>query len=154
MKLANSIGIRVFSKDGEDDEKIVEMLKQLVPFDYETEKIKLEIQNATGFNEMKIKIYTILLEKERHTRKFLELLIERLAKEQKELLLRQKESRLNGQLNFYLRLDKEKLLAGEYWITDFGNCYHITISIAAFPRKREVALHIIEKLLEINLQEN
>ena len=149
MKIANSISIRVFSKEGEDDEKIAQTLKQLVPFDYEKEKIRFRTETATGFNESKIMIYAIFLEKERHTRKFLELLMGRLTKEQKELLSRQEESRLDESLNFYIRLDKERLMHDEYWITDDGNCYHITISLAAFPRKKEAALKIAEELLSL-----
>jgi len=148
MKLANSISIRVFSREGEDDAAIVETLKRLAPFDYEAEKIKFTTQNTTGFNETPMKIYTLLLEKERHTRKFIDLLLERISPEQKQLLLRQKESRLDEQLNFYIRLDKEKLLDGICQITDGGNCYHITISLAVFPAKRKVALKLIEQIIK------
>ncbi len=147
MKYANSVQIRVFAKEGEDAEKIMQGLKEIAPFDYGAEKIQFEIRAATGFNEARIKIYNIKLEKERHTKKFLENLIGKLSSEQKQLLLRQKESRLDNELDFFIRLDKEKLINNEYWITDSGNCYHTTISIAAFPRNREVALNIIEKML-------
>ena len=149
MRLANSIQIRVFSKEYEDSDKILEGLKELVALDIEKEKIKLMSQTAIGFNEAKIKIFAVILEKERHMRAFLRHLIGKFTEDQKELLLRQKESRLDEELNFFIRLDREKFLKDRiFWITDSGNCYHITISIAAFPKKRDVALVVIEKMLE------
>lgn len=150
MRSANSIHIRVFSKEGEDEEKIAERIKLLAPFDFEKEKIKFRRETAISFNESKIKIFTLLLEKERHTTAFLKLLMSKLAQEQKELLLRQIETRLDTELNFFIRIDKEKLLnENRLWITDSGNCYHITISIAAFPRKREVALKVVDEILRL-----
>jgi RNA binding exosome subunit len=41
---------------------------------------------------------------------------------------------------------KQKLLNNELWITDCGECFHIRISIAAFPKKKEVALEVIKKI--------
>lgn len=150
MRFANAIQIRVFSKDDEDEARIISGLKELVAFDYEKEKIKFSSQTAIGFNEAKIRIFTISLDKERHVRAFLGMLMQKLNDMQKELLLRQRESRLDDELDFYIRLDKDKLLNEHLcWITDSGNCYHIRISIAAFPRKREVALKIIEQIIKM-----
>ncbi len=149
MKFANSAHIRVFLKENEEAARISDGLKIVAPFDYEKEKIKFQQQTATGFNEAKIRIFSITLEKERHISTFLKQLFGKLTGEQKSMLSRQKESRLDEELNFYIRLDKDKMNDGEFWITDSGNCYHITISIAAFPRKREVALEAVEKMLKI-----
>ncbi len=78
----------------------------------------------------------------------MENLAKALSAEQKELLVRQAESRLDKDLYFYIRLDKSKLIeTGKYWITDDGNCYHIKIALAAFPRKRDVAVELLTSLL-------
>ena len=64
-------------------------------------------------------------------------------------MLEQKESRLDEDLNFFVRIDKEKWIDGkEMFLTDSGNCFHIKILIAAFPKKRENALKIVEKMFE------
>jgi RNA binding exosome subunit len=56
-------------------------------------------------------------------------------------LFRQVESRLDEELFFFIRIDKEKLIkANEFILTDEGNCYHIKLGVAAYPRKREIAL--------------
>ena len=146
MKLAHQIKISVFIHEEEDREKIFNKLISLVQFDLKKEKIKLNEDTAMGFNNKKIKTYEIVLEKNKHINGFLEKLKESLGKEQKELLLKQAESRLDEDLHFFIRLDKEKLLNDEFSITDSGNCFHIRISPAAFPAKRELAMEVLNQI--------
>jgi RNA binding exosome subunit len=145
--LSHHISINVFCKPESDLEIITKKLLFLIPFDTKKEKIELKKTNATGFNEKKIIILEIYLEKEKHINKFLENLNKKLSKEQKELLIKQAESRLDDELNFFLRFDKEALVnENKLLLTDKGDCYHITIKIAAFPHKRESALKVIDKI--------
>lgn len=147
MKLANNIVLSVFVKPGEDCEKIKAKLLSLVPFELEKEKIHCNATSAVGFNDKIIKILEIKLEKEGHTTRFLKHLNSLLPQEKKELLLSQ-ENRLDDRLNFFIRLDKEKFLEGICRITDQGNCFHIKMNIAAFPRKREEALKVIREIFK------
>lgn len=151
MKYFHSITLNVFSKPEDDEEKIKTALLGLIPLDLEKEKIEIKTQNVSGFNERKIKIIEVKLLKQRHTDAFFEFLMSKLNDEQKRLLLRQKESRLDDNIDFFIRLDKDRLLSGEYFITDFGNCFHIKISIAAFPAKKEIALKIVDEILAANM---
>ncbi len=146
MRLANFVRLSVFCKEDEDEKQIEEGLRKLLPLDMEKEKINISRQKATGFNEKKILIMEIELRKDRHINSFLESLKANLGSAQKEMLLRQKESRLDTELNFFIRLDKERLHSGEYFVTDSGSCYHIKISIAAFPKTRENALKTLEDI--------
>jgi len=103
--------------------------------------------NASGFSDRKIIIMKITLQKQRHITLFLENLTKILNEEQRELLLRQAESRLDKDLYFFLRLDKNRLIdEGKCWLTDEGNCYHIRLALAPFPRKRENALELLNQL--------
>ena len=145
MKLANKVKINVFVKPEEDEQKIVDALKQLLPFDLEKEKIELKRSSAQGFNERKIIIYDVVLEKENHTNNFLKFLKQKLNDSQKEMLVRQ-ENRLDDDCCFYMRLDKQKLLNNEFYITDGGECFHITFCVAAFPKKKECAKEIVKKI--------
>ncbi|MBI3052284.1 hypothetical protein HYY74_07585 [Candidatus Woesearchaeota archaeon] len=147
MKFANSVTIRVFVKDGEDYDAVHAAFRSLVPLDLEKEKVLVRQQAAVGFNERRIGILEIVLVKDRHIRAFLDFLRERLGERQRQLLIHQKESRLDSGLDFFVRLDKDKLLAGEFFVTDSGNCFHVKIGIAAFPRKRGIALIAVERLL-------
>jgi RNA binding exosome subunit len=141
--------LRVFAKEDEDFDKIRKRFLEFFPFDLDEEKIGLKEQTAIGFKEKKIKILEAILSRKRHLKKFLEHMLNRLTKEHKELLIRQKESRLDEDLEFFIRFDKDKMIeSGEYFITDSGNCFHLKLSIAAFPAKREKALAIIDKIFK------
>lgn len=149
MKFAHTIKVSVFAYSEEDENKIKEALLSLFPFDLEKEKISLTEETATGFEEKKIIIYSVVLNKEKHTNLFLKNLTKTFSEEQKSLLLRQK-NRLDDELDFFIRLDKKKIVSEnpEYWITDSGDCFHIKISVAAFPAKKEAAYKVIEKIFE------
>ena len=147
MKYVHLIKLTVFSKEEDDENIVVKKLLSLIPFSIEEEKIKLEKRTAEGFGDKPIKIFGVTLTKDSHTSEFLKNLREKLAGEQKELILRQAESRLDEDLNFFLRFDKEKLInEDKLWITDSGNCFHIKISIAAFPKRRENGLGIVKMI--------
>ncbi|HHE36835.1 MAG TPA: hypothetical protein ENL16_03405, partial [Candidatus Woesearchaeota archaeon] len=85
------------------------------------------------------------LKKEKHTNAFLKSLKQKLNSQQKSVLVKQ-ENRLDDECNFFIRLDKHKLLNDEYWITDSGDCYHVRISIAAFPKNKESARKVVEQV--------
>jgi len=149
MKLAHNVKLSVFCKPEEDYDKIKSSFLKLVPFNLEEEKLSLEEMNASTFNERTIKIIELTLEREKHTNKFLGFLLKNLNEEQKQLLLRQLDSRIDNNLYFYIRLDKKKLIEEDkFWVTDSGECYHIRISVAAFPSNRETAMKVIKEFLE------
>lgn len=148
MKFAHNIKIKVFCKENEDENKVKKALLSLIPFDLIKEKVELRRCTALGFNNKKIMIFEINLKKTRHTNSFLNALVKRLTQEQKDLLLRELNFRIDDNLNFFLRFDKYKLIEkGVLWITNKGNCFHIKISVAAFPAKKEKALEVIKELL-------
>ncbi len=125
----------------------MEKLKLLLPFDLGKEKVKITDQAAEGFDEKRIAILSVMLTKDRHVNAFIENLIKRLGDE-KNTLLEQLDSRLGNDLNFFIRLDKELLLKDKFALTDSGNCCHIKINIAAFPKRREKAAEMIRKILK------
>ncbi len=149
MKLIHNLAVSVFIKPEDEATTIKQAFLSFFPFDLEKEKIKLIEKSATGFQERKIVILEVTLAKERHIKPTFEALLNRLTKEQKELLIKQKESRLDEDLEFFIRFDKTKLIKeNKYLITDSGNCFHLKLSIASFPAKREIALAIIDKIFK------
>ena len=149
MKLAHQIKAKVFSyeKVNEDEKLILDKFMQLFPFDLEEQKIELKKTQAFGFNENKIAIFDVALTKEKHTKQFLDNLIKNIDEEQRKLILDQLESRLDDNLDFFLRFDKDEYLKNDKLkLTDSGNCFHIKISVAAFPKKREIAVDIVKSI--------
>lgn len=147
--LLRKVSVRVFSKDEDSEELILNSLKSLFPFSLEDEKVEISRCTASGFGGAKILILELSLSKQRHLNAFLKSFVSRLGSGQKETLLIEKESRLDENLDFFIRLDKQILAEKkEFFITDSGSCFHITLSIAAFPAKREQAMKILEKIFK------
>ena len=146
MKRVHNIRATVFSKEEENSQQIKQKLVELFPFDLEKEKIKVNETTATGFQEKRIKIFEVELSKEKTINLFLKKMLEKLSPIQKRTLAGQKESRLDNELYFFIRLDKERMFNDEWGLTDGGNCYHIRLKIAAYPSNREKALQAIDEL--------
>lgn len=151
MKLVHGIKVTVFSKPEDEQDDVIDALLTIFPFKLADEKLKLNITNATSFEDRRIKIIEVILERQKHIKPFLDNIFGKLDEEQKDLLLKQASSRLDEENNFFIRLDKDKLQNNEYWITDSGNCYHIKLTIAAFPKTRENALKVVELLFAKHL---
>ena len=147
MKYAHLTKLSVFSYEHENDEAILEALLGFFPFNLKENKVLLKRSSAEGFNDRKITILEAALLKTNLVNEFLENLLNKLSKEQKEWILMEAKSRLDESLDFFIRFDKDSWInERKLEITDSGKCFHLKISIAAFPKKREIALNIIKKL--------
>ena len=148
MKYAHLIKLTVFSYENENSESILNAFLRFFPFNLEDNKIVLKKTDAAGFNERKIKIFEVTLTKSNFINQFLRSLLDNLDETQKDQILPQMESRLDENLDFFLRFDKNSWINDKKLVlTDSGKCFHIRISIAAFPKKREIALNAIKDLL-------
>ena len=151
MKYAHSIKLNVFSYENENREKILNSFLKFFPFNIEENKIELNTSIAKGFNESAIAIFEIVLTKPNLINCFLEFILNNLSQEQKQTILKQSESRLDGDFNFFVRFDKDEWINNnKLELTDSGKCFHLRMSVAAFPRKREVALNIVKELFYSN----
>jgi RNA binding exosome subunit len=61
LKLFHNLKLSVFSKEREDEFEVRAGLLGLLPFDSNTEKLRIEKTHATGFNERKILILELIL---------------------------------------------------------------------------------------------
>ena len=149
MKIAHSIKLNVFSYENENGEIILECFLKFFPFNLEENKVKLKKTHPKGFNESSITIFETVLTKNNLINKFLDFILDNLSQEQKIIILNQMESRLDDNLDFFIRFDKDEWIKNnKLELTDSGKCFHLRISVAAFPRKREVGLKIIRELFE------
>lgn len=152
MKLVNHIHFRVFCNPEEEKEKIRNAFLSLMGYSKEEileEKIDYKEINAKGFQQKTIVIIEADLKKERHCNKFLKSLENKLKVEDKKLLIEQV-NRLDDNLNFFIRLDKESLFEENYVLTDSGNCFHITMNIEAHPRRKDVAHKVVKQIFGTN----
>ena len=147
MKYAHLIKLTVFSRDNEDKDSIYGSLLELFPFSLEDSKAPVKKTRTDGFNENKIEIFEVTLAKANLINRFLKSLLGTMDENQKGAVLQQAESRLDSNLDFFMRFDKDSWIDEKKLVlTDSGKCFHLKIGIAAFPKKREVALKVIKDL--------
>jgi len=149
MKNFHSITITVFAKEDDSLEEVIEGLKKLFSFDLEKEKIKIEKKKATGFDDKKIEILSIKIEKQKHIKKFAENLFKILKEGQKMQIKDELETRIDKEGFFYIRFDKKSWVNDrKLFITDEGDCYHIRFKIAAYPCNKENAIQVVKELMQ------
>lgn len=154
MKYVHNISVSVFVRpedvldNAQIDEQIRNSLMKMLPIDWQKESVSLKLTEAEGFEGRKIRIYELRMDKEKHTTLFIRYLLSRLDQQQKHILVEEKESRLDENDDFFLRFDKQKMLNAKYELTTGGDCFHIRMNIAAFPKKRENALKIIDEIFK------
>lgn len=149
MKYAHSIKLTVFSYENENVQNILDAFLKFFPFNLEENKVELRKTTAQGFNETTITIFEVVLVKTNLINRFLDFILGSLDKKQKELILKQIDSKLDENLDFFIRFDKEEWTNNKKLeLTDSGKCFHLKIDVAAFPRKREVGLKIIRELIQ------
>lgn len=153
MRYLHNLTLTVFCRPDEEDEALLrDKLRAFFPFDLEKEKIKINVQRASGYDNRPIHVMSVTLAREAHLAQFLKAMVAGLKPEQKQTLIKEAESRLDADLFFYIRFDKEQWNAhNELWIVDHGNCYHCKLLIAAYPKKRAVALGIIKTIFAVAL---
>ncbi len=152
MKYAHLIKISVFSYEDENSQAILDAFLRFFPFNLEDNKVFLKKTDAAGFNERKIRVLEAALTKDKLINEFLRNLLDKLGENQKKKVLQQAESRLDKNLDFFLRFDKDSWInKNKLVLTDSGKCFHVKICIAAFPKKREVALNLICRKYTISL---
>lgn len=148
MKYVHEVKVSVFCKEWEDEKKILEKLFWFFPFEI---KKQFKRTTAEGFFDKPIKIFEVEITKTMQINTFLHSLFSKFDADQKDLLRKQIESRLDEYMHFFIRFDKDKLVQeNKLWITDEGNCFHIKMTIAAFPKKREVAKKIVEEIIDFS----
>lgn len=166
-KLFHHVSINFFEKDSIED--TLKLLDTLLPFSalkfleegktiYERDKentIKrvlakeqadLTIQESKGF-ETPINVVTLFFKKIAHTNEIFMKLKELLSEDDWNYLKDERELHVDDYGFFYLRLDLDELRKGNYVLTTSGNCLHYKFSLAAYPKKHDTILAILEKLM-------
>jgi len=153
MKYIHNGKITVFLKPEEyfGRPELIENTKKafhkLLPLDFDKEKLTIKEETVESFENRKIKTYTLEILKEAHATQFVKTLKE-LLKPYYETLRAQKSSRLDEDLFFYIRLNKELLMKDIVELTDSGDCFHIRIHIAAFPKNKEAGLKVVDEIFQ------
>ncbi len=148
MKLFHSVNISVFIKDEEDYDSIKENFIGLFPFNLEEARVNLSETNASTFNDRTIRILEVRLERNRQINDFMKAVKEKLSITDREMMIKQINTRLDDNLDFFFRLSKSELIEeGKCVVVDDGNCYHFKCHIATFPQNKKKAKELIQDFL-------
>ncbi len=107
MKYAHLIKLTAFSYEHENNDAILEAFLRFFPFNLDENKVAFNKTNASGFNERKIGVLEITLTKNNLINQFLKNLLDNLDENQRKLISEQLDSRLDKNLDFFLRFDKD-----------------------------------------------
>src|SRR3989338_8909503 len=106
MKYAHLIKLTAFSYEDDNNQSILDAFLKFFPFSLEDNKVILKKTDAAGFNDKKIGIFEATLTKTNLTNQFLKNFLNNLDKKQKNKVLQQIKSRLDKNLDFFLRFEK------------------------------------------------
>jgi len=154
LRLIHNITVKVFEKNPDNIQKCLSVFHQLLPIDFEKEKIKIKHEKAEGFFQKIIHILTLKTGKNRHNTLLMKTVLDHLSIVDRKRLIHELPSRIDEEGFFYIRLDKESLLQDHFEITETGDCFHMKIKLAAFPSNPEAFMNTATTLLSQYGKEN
>ncbi len=128
------IEVESFSHATEDDEKVLDALACLPDLEFEEKKLEGHYGNP-------IKMYKAHIEDDGAIENFLSL-FDRIERNTLESI----EERVDEKGRFHLRINKQRLYAGEYVVDSEGDV-HITIKIVTYPLKRKKVIKNVKEIL-------
>lgn len=147
MRLVHNVTVSVFSRTAEEKNAIHKVLISLIP-DEDPSKISIREEIAEAYDETSIFIYSMKLHRQRIIRRFLETLFDNLSSEDLQRIYDERELRVDDEGCLYIRLDKASLKDGSFEMTDSGDCFHIRIKLAAYPKNKENAMEALGTLYQ------
>ncbi|WP_297898481.1 RNA-binding protein [Methanobrevibacter sp.] len=139
--MIHNIRYRIFVYEDENEEDLIKGLKNLLP----TAKPNREV--AEGMLEDEIIIISGKIDRKKETKEFLNNLL-KMDNDSLSKLSADLESKTDKNGNLFLRFSKTSACEEKWEICDTGDSIHLKIKIAAFPAKKNVAISILNEVLE------
>lgn len=136
MKYAHQLKLAVFSFEHEDKNSVLDGFLKFFPFNLEESKVAVKKTRVAGFNEKIIEIFEVTLTKDNLINQFFNNLLNNLIEVQKGQILQHAGSRLDSELNFFIRFDKDSWIKDrKLFITDSGKCFSFEDKCCSFSQK-------------------
>ncbi|MCB9358676.1 hypothetical protein H6503_01975 [Candidatus Woesearchaeota archaeon] len=148
-KLFHNVHASVFIKEEEDYDAIKAGFLKIFPWNLRDAKILLMEKSVSTFNERKISILEVTVERNRQINELIAHILSKLSHSNIMMLLEQLPTRVDDDGNFFFRLSKSRILQEkpEYMIVDDGDCYHFKCHVASFPQSKENSIKIVQEYL-------
>lgn len=149
MRYFNNVNLRCFLEplDVEEYEKVI-FSEYFDEEDIKKNRIRLTKTQALGFDKKKIVIVEFFSDKIKIINSFLKKVKEKMSEKDLKLLLSQ-DDRLDEELNFFLRFDKDSFFNNQLLVVEHGSCVHVKFSVASYPKNKETAWKNINSAFEM-----
>lgn len=134
--MIHNISYRVMVYGTEDEEKVLEALRNIVP------GATPEREIAEGYHGNPITVLKGKTTRKKPLREFMEKFSDVFSGRLDEI-----QGRFDEKGNLFLRLDKQEAFLGRWKPVTHGDSIHLKIKIEAYPAKRDIAISTIEKIL-------
>lgn len=149
MKEFHSIQCRVITEPDDELEDVIAGFYYLMPADYSKE-LKIEKDSFHDQEGCLRHLLTLTVKKPQLVKQFITNIFEELPPKEMATLIKQLPSRIDDESFFYIRIDKNKFLIERILeLTETGSCFHFTLNVASYPKRRTVAVSTVEKYLKM-----
>ena len=138
----SSATLSTFVHATEDESKVLEALKNILP-----EEVKIERRKLRGHHGNPIIVLSTVIGRRKPLRELWDTIAAKLGAEEFKKLGQIATERLDDECNLYLRFDKQLAYAGKLALTDTGDVIHVKLKVAAYPAKREVAARVVREFV-------
>jgi RNA binding exosome subunit len=140
-----AVHLRIFAKPEDDAAEVRKALLKLVPFSIEEKKLAIKEEPITTPGRTVV-VLRLDVAKRALANAAMQHLVSLLEPSDREKLVQQADSRTDDAGFFFIRLDKQKWLQGIAELTDSGDCFHISLEIATYPKRRDSVIGFVTKL--------
>lgn len=160
MKYFHNIKISAFSPQTESkelEEKLLKFLPDSIVKDINDKKLEIELERLAGDNP--IDSYSLYLKRNRHCNEFMKVLVAKLIEKYKEhehkegfesakdTVISRLVKRIDEKCRVYIRIDKKDFLDDVFTLTYSGNCIHIKVTMASYPKSAENSEKLITEFV-------
>ena len=126
----------------EDEQKVIAALQVLLSNDVEIKGTKLK-----GHYGNPIVSFGASIGQKKTLRELWQRVVEKLRAGELEKIGEIVDDRIDESCHLYLRFDKQQAYAGELALTDSGDAIHLTLKVAAYPARKEIAAKLVKEFV-------
>jgi RNA binding exosome subunit len=126
----------------EDEQKVIAALRVLLSNDTEIKMAKLK-----GHYGNPIISFEASIGQRKTLSELWQRIVEKSCAGELEKIGKIVDDRIDESCHLYLRFDKQQAYVGELTLTDSGDAIHLTLKIAAYPARKEVATKLVKEFI-------
>lgn len=136
--------VSTFVHATEDEERVLDAFRILLP-----EEIEIRRSGLRGHHGNPIVNLEARIGRKGALRDLWQRVLAKLRGGELEKIAKIAPGRIDETCHLHLRFDKQLAYAGELVLTEGGDAIHLRLKVAAYPAKREVAVGLVEKFLQV-----